>query len=216
MSCSELASQSMRPNFPLPVEQILATIAALLTVIGLVAAVVAPGSSRADGSSQATTAQATTAQATTAQATRAQAATTPATSSQPATQSTGPARRDTDAMPRRDLRLVSKTEWDRWERVEGNPNAVRIFYTAGVPECSGEYVQVRESPTAVNITLYSGAPKGGPDACIALAVGRSMVVTLEAPLGNRAVTQSRNTLPMPARKRDLVEIPTVTPTYAER
>ncbi|UIZ91530.1 hypothetical protein JZY91_07125 [Corynebacterium sp. CNCTC7651] len=210
----------MRPNFPLPVEQILATIAALFTVIGLVAAVVAPGSSRADGSSQATTAQATTAQAATTLAATTLAATTLATSLQPttlpATQPTGPARRDTDAPLRRDLRLVSKTEWDRWERVEGNPNAVRIFYTAGVPECSGEYVQVRESPTAVNITLYSGAPKGGPDACIALAVGRSMVVTLEAPLGNRAVTQSRNTLPMPARKRDLVEIPTVTPTYAER
>lgn len=168
-------------RLPFTLEQIVGAVAALLAAVGIAAAL---GTSLTDGSSKATSAEST-------------ATTLPHPGiddeiPEPFPQvngGTGPVVRPRDTLPNRDLVAVSERSWDSWERVAGKPNAVRIFYWGGAPACSGEYVQVEETSASVNVRLFAGAPKDGPDACIAVAVARSMVVTLDASLGDRAVTQ---------------------------
>lgn len=182
-------------RLPFTLEQIVGAVAALLAAAGIVAALVTPF---ADGSSNTTSAQST---ATTLPHPGDGEIPEPFPSSNGGT---GPAVRRSDTQPSRDLIAVSERSWDRWERVEGKPNALRIFYWGGA--CSGEYVQVEETGEGVNVRLFTGAPKGGPDACIAIALSRSMVVTLDAPLGDRVVTQTVGAKP---ERRDIIPLPTV-------
>ncbi|AQQ15579.1 hypothetical protein CGLAU_08120 [Corynebacterium glaucum] len=168
---------SMRlPQLPLPIEQIIAGIVGLLTVIGLI---VGLNAGTGSGSSDKSSSTATT------------VTSTPVTSTTPTTEpgtGTGPASRDSDITPNRSIKQAQETAWSKWEKVEGS-NAVRIFYTTGTPECYGQYADVEETDTEVKVRLYSGALPNAPEACIAIALEGSMVVPLKAPLGDRKVVQ---------------------------
>ena len=164
------------PQLPLPIEQIIAGIVGLLTVIGLIFGL---NAGNALGSSDKSSSTATT------------VTSTPATSTTQTTEpgtGTGPAKRDSDITPNRSIKQAQETAWSKWEKVEGS-NAVRIFYTTGAPECYGQYTDVEETDTEVKVRLYSGALPNAPEACIAIALEGSMVVPLKAPLGDRKVVQ---------------------------
>lgn len=106
----------------------------------------------------------------------------------PVSPAPGAAKRASDVTPNRSIKDPYEIAWSSWEKVDG-ANAVRIFYTSGVPACYGQYADVVETRSKVTIRLYSGSVPNAPDACISLAVNSSMVVPLKAPLGNRKVVQ---------------------------
>lgn len=72
--------------------------------------------------------------------------------------------------------------------IEDDFVALGIFM--GVEPCSViDRVEVEETADAVNIVIFSGT--GDPAAtCIAIAEARAVVVTLDAPLGDRVLTLS--------------------------
>ena len=59
----------------------------------------------------------------------------------------------------------------------------------GNPSCYGVRAEVRESAAAVTIATLSGSVPDGPDVCAAIAVETSLLVSLDAPVGQRKVTQ---------------------------
>ena len=72
--------------------------------------------------------------------------------------------------------------------IEGNVIALGIYM--GVEPCSViDRVEIDETADAVDIQIFSGT--GDPAAiCIAIAEARAVVVLLDAPLGDRALTLS--------------------------
>ena len=67
-----------------------------------------------------------------------------------------------------------------------DPNAVLVRFYGGVQECNGARASVVESETEVRITLEVGArPEAGDQACIEIAEAQELVVTLDAPVGDR-------------------------------
>jgi hypothetical protein len=70
------------------------------------------------------------------------------------------------------------------------PTSLRLHYYIGVPECYGKVtsVDVRESAQRVEVLLVRTPPKHTARvACIEIALANAVTVTLEAPLGDRAV-----------------------------
>lgn len=74
-----------------------------------------------------------------------------------------------------------------WTRLP-DPATLAVQFTSGTPECFGVHAEVQETPDIVAVKLRSGSlPEATDRACIAIAVSGTLTVTLEAPVGNRAV-----------------------------
>lgn len=74
-----------------------------------------------------------------------------------------------------------------WSRLPDS-DTLAVHFSSGTPECFGVHAEVQETPDIVAVKLRSGTlPEAMDKACIALAVFGTLTVTLEAPVGNRAV-----------------------------
>ncbi|MGO3151068.1 MAG: hypothetical protein ACTIJJ_00380 [Galactobacter sp.] len=86
---------------------------------------------------------------------------------------------------RDDLENERSASWDRIEAESGNK--LRIDFQLGSPKCSGARAEVREAPDAVEVTLWTGTLPEAPRNCTMEAMFASLVVQLDAPLGDREV-----------------------------
>ena len=67
-----------------------------------------------------------------------------------------------------------------------DPSAVLVRFYGGVQECNGARTTVVESATEVRVTLeVGGRADAGDQACIEIAEAQELVVTLDAPVGDR-------------------------------
>jgi hypothetical protein len=78
-----------------------------------------------------------------------------------------------------------------FERVKSSDDGrtLTVIYWSGVEPCNVlDHVEVKETATAVTITLYEGSdPNAGDVACIELAVKKATEIQLDEPLGDRRV-----------------------------
>lgn len=81
-------------------------------------------------------------------------------------------------------------EWERYETV--NDDTVRVFYLGGTEECYGYHAQTTESNDEVHIAIVEGYLSDAPEACPDLGREASMLVKLDAPLGDRTVVALEN------------------------
>jgi hypothetical protein len=107
-------------------------------------------------------------------------------SAQPA-ETTSPSGGPADQQPRDDLDDEQPVAWTSYEDV--GERQVRVRLTVGNPSCYGVRAEVRESAAAVTIATFSGSVPDGPDVCAAIAAETSLLVSLDAPVGQRKVTQ---------------------------
>lgn len=78
-------------------------------------------------------------------------------------------------------------QFKSWSRAD-RPDAVRVHFTTGTPECFGVHATVRETPSTVEVALRSGTlPDAVGQACIMIAVFGVLDVPLAGPLGERDV-----------------------------
>ena len=99
--------------------------------------------------------------------------------------------------PRPGLDGVSITAIDSAVLVDDTTLEVR-FYN-GVQPCNGvDHVTVDETPTGVTVEVRVGSnPDAGGVACIEIAELQGVRVTLDAPLGDRAVVDASTGQPVP-------------------
>lgn len=86
---------------------------------------------------------------------------------------------------RDDLENERSATWDCTEAESGNK--LRIDFQLVSPKCSGARAEVRETPDAVEVTLWTGTLPEAPRNCTLEAMFASLVVQLDEPLGNREV-----------------------------
>lgn len=87
--------------------------------------------------------------------------------------------------PRPGLLDVRPQAWDRAEPV--GPRRLRIEFYGGVEECEGlDRVEVEETRRAVTVTLFVGRVPTA-EACIEIAVLKSVTVRVDAPIGERDI-----------------------------
>jgi hypothetical protein len=76
---------------------------------------------------------------------------------------------------------------DSWSRLPES-NALTVQFTSGTPECFGVHAEVQETADIVAVKLRSGTqPEAVGRACTMIAVFATLPITLESPVGNRAV-----------------------------
>ena len=75
------------------------------------------------------------------------------------------------------------TEITRHEVLPGNQ--VRVHYWTGDPACYGAHAVLVETPWAVHVRVITGPRLGGADVCTMIALEKSQVLQLSAPLGDR-------------------------------
>lgn len=74
------------------------------------------------------------------------------------------------------------------ELISVEDNVVRVGIYMGVEPCSViDRVEVAETADSVDITIFAGTGDAAAT-CIAIAEARAVVVTLDAPLGDRTLT----------------------------
>lgn len=81
--------------------------------------------------------------------------------------------------------------WDRFEQV--GPRRLRIEFSGGVEECEGlDRVEVDETANRVAVSLFVGrVPEA--EVCIEIAVLKSVIVRVDAPIGDRKVVDGNAT-----------------------
>lgn len=76
---------------------------------------------------------------------------------------------------------------DSWSRLP-DASSLRVYFVAGTPSCYGVHATTTETPDAVTVHLSEGLlPEAADRLCSAKAVLGATTVTLDAPLGDRAV-----------------------------
>jgi hypothetical protein len=86
---------------------------------------------------------------------------------------------------------------DSARALDGDKLEVRFY--SGVEDCYGlERVDLDETDTEVTVAVFTGSrPEARDVACIEIAELVSTVVTLDAPLGDRAVVDASTGAPVP-------------------
>ena len=64
---------------------------------------------------------------------------------------------------------------------------VRVHYWTGDPACYGAHAVLVETPWAVHVRVITGPRLGGADVCTMIALEKSQVLQLSAPLGDRSL-----------------------------
>lgn len=84
---------------------------------------------------------------------------------------------------------AAPTPFESWSQI--SPNTIAIHFVTGTPECYGAEVEVTESDTEVVVALRTGTlPEAADKACIMVAVYGTMQMTLQSPLGDRAIVNA--------------------------
>lgn len=84
---------------------------------------------------------------------------------------------------------AAPTPFESWSQI--SPNTIAIHFVTGTPECYGAHVDVTESATEVVVALRTGTlPEAADKACIMVAVYGTMQMTLQSPLGDRAIVNA--------------------------
>ncbi|RRQ28083.1 hypothetical protein DK926_09340 [Rhodococcus sp. Eu-32] len=84
---------------------------------------------------------------------------------------------------------ATATPFESWSQV--SPNTIAIHFVTGTPECYGAEAQVTETDSHVVIALRTGTlPEAADKSCIMVAVYGTMQMTLQSPLGDRAVVNA--------------------------
>lgn len=84
---------------------------------------------------------------------------------------------------------AAPTPFESWSQV--SPNTIAIHFVTGTPECYGAEAQVTETDTEVVVALRTGTlPEAADKACIMVAVYGTMQMTLQSPLGDRAIVNA--------------------------
>ena len=93
--------------------------------------------------------------------------------------------------PRPGLVDIRPHLWDRFEQV--GPRRLRIEFYGGVEECEGlDRVEVDETANRVAVSLFVGrVPEA--EVCIEIAVLKSVIVRVDAPIGDRKVVDGNAT-----------------------
>jgi hypothetical protein len=87
--------------------------------------------------------------------------------------------------PRPGLVDVRPQAWDRAEVV--GPRRLRVEFYGGVEECEGlDRVEVEETRKRVTVSLFVGRVPTA-EVCIEIAVLKSVVVRVDAPIGDRDI-----------------------------
>lgn len=108
---------------------------------------------------------------------------------------TGPVERplSADEVPftdRGDLVDAMPLTFDSWSRIDGG-RGLRVYFLSGTPACNGVHAVTTETRESVSIALRSGMlPEAADKMCSAKAVLGAMDITLDTPLGARAVQSS--------------------------
>ncbi|GAA1471775.1 hypothetical protein CFELI_13170 [Corynebacterium felinum] len=93
-------------------------------------------------------------------------------------------RKPADVQPRNDLSNEKEIAWAGYQEVD-NGNKIRVFFPSGTQDCYGYRAQVAETDDSVTIKVYEGAIPSASDHCILVGSISSLVVSLNAPLGDR-------------------------------
>lgn len=106
-------------------------------------------------------------------------------SSTPGTPTPDPGPTALKVAPRPGLVDVRPQVWDRAEPVA--PRKLRVEFYGGVEECEGlDRVEVEETRKAVTVTLFVGRVPTA-EVCIEIAVLKSVIVRVDAPIGDRDI-----------------------------
>lgn len=92
-----------------------------------------------------------------------------------------------DVQPRNDLRAEHGVEWIRSEQL--GEREIRVHFLMGNPNCYGVRAQVRETAEAVEIRVFEGRLPGAPENCSLNAAEASLLVSTDAPVAGRRITQ---------------------------
>ncbi|TFV59421.1 hypothetical protein E4P42_08400 [Mycobacterium sp. PS03-16] len=88
---------------------------------------------------------------------------------------------------RADIVNTTSLAFDGWSRLP-ETNSIRVYFVAGTPSCYGVHATTTETPDAVTVHLSEGLlPEAADRLCSAKAVLGATTITLDAPLGDRAV-----------------------------
>ncbi|SNS44701.1 hypothetical protein [Rhodococcoides kyotonense] len=84
---------------------------------------------------------------------------------------------------------ATSTPFESWSQI--SPNTIAIHFVTGTPECYGAEAQVTETDSEVIVALRTGTlPEAADKACIMVAVYGTMQMTLQSPVGDRAVVNA--------------------------
>ncbi|WP_422747136.1 hypothetical protein ACN27E_05240 [Mycobacterium sp. WMMD1722] len=86
---------------------------------------------------------------------------------------------------RADIAGATPLGFDTWSRLD---NGVRVYFVSGTPSCYGVHATATETADTVTVRLQEGAlPEASGRRCTANAVLGATDITLDAPVGDRAV-----------------------------
>jgi hypothetical protein len=81
---------------------------------------------------------------------------------------------------------VRPQPWDSFKVLD--ERTVRVAFYNGVDPCYGlDRVEVRETPSHVEITVFLGEKPGDSLVCVDIAELQAVVIALEQPVGNREI-----------------------------
>jgi hypothetical protein len=101
-----------------------------------------------------------------------------------------------DDTPRDDLLEERIVAWTSVETVD--EEHVRVSFPAGNPKCLGTRALVREDDQQVLVATIEGTRPDAPEACSLVGRQATLLITLEAPLGDRPVRPLEIDGPIPA------------------
>jgi hypothetical protein len=90
-----------------------------------------------------------------------------------------------DDTPHQDLREERIVPWKSVQTVD--EHHLRVAFTAGNPRCFGTRALVREDDQQVLIATIEGTLPDAPEACSLIGRQATLLITLDAPLGERPV-----------------------------
>lgn len=92
-----------------------------------------------------------------------------------------------DEIPRDDLLEERVLSWTDSENV--SDTQVRVSFVGGNPACYGTRAITEQTGSEVAVALIQGTLPEAPEACTALAFQGSLLIDLDAPLGDRPVVK---------------------------
>lgn len=92
-----------------------------------------------------------------------------------------------DEIPRDDLVEERVLPWTDSANV--SDTQIRVFFVAGNPACYGTRAITEQTDSEVAVAVIQGTLPEAPEACAALAFQGSLLIDLDAPLGDRPVVK---------------------------
>lgn len=95
-----------------------------------------------------------------------------------------------DGTTHEELTAERPVEWYDYQTV--SDTSIQLFFFAGSEHCYGVRSQVHETPERIEVAVIEGELPDAPDVCTLEAREATLVVELDAPIGQRDVVELTN------------------------